>query len=353
MNKSISIIFCIHGLNGSHQDFDNLLNLFNEKVKKYGNGNNDVNEIDNNDSNNNNNNNNNNNALMVPLKANSSSPLATHDGIENGARRFYDEVIAIVNKYNSIYDRIRISFVCHSLGGLYGRYIIKLLNDNCYFDNKKSKIVPYAFISFATPHLGVRRPPTTMFNKVFQSIGSKLSTSIKQLFMADADTNGNPLLYYMAINSDYIDPLKMFRKRMLYSNIQNDFQVSFCTSNIAPYNPYKVKSRKSKKKAPLKTNPKFKHITEWSLINKSNIHWEEHEQLAFASQDIMKDKLRAMINSLNGELRWERFHCLFSTLFAHEQIIGKRSILAGEIILHHFIEENEDLFEENEMLSLL
>jgi hypothetical protein len=61
-----------------------------------------------------------------------------------------------------------ISFAGYSLGGLVSRYVIGLLYTRGFFDNVK----PMNFTTFATPHLGIRKPLTgfsfgTAYNSLF------------------------------------------------------------------------------------------------------------------------------------------------------------------------------------------
>ena len=51
-----------------------------------------------------------------------------------------------------------------------------------------------------------------------------------------------------------------------------------------------------------------------------------------------------MIKCLNQDIQWERYHCVFFTLMAHEQIIGKRSMFPGQKVLQHLVDINKDSF---------
>ena len=57
--------------------------------------------------------------------------------------------------------------MAHSLGGMYARYMVKLLFDGGLF----SKLVPLMFITLATPHMGARH-----FTQVFGSRATELIT---------------------------------------------------------------------------------------------------------------------------------------------------------------------------------
>jgi Putative serine esterase (DUF676) len=80
-----------------------------------------------------------------------------------------------------------ISFVGHSFGGLVSRYAIGILFGQGFFD----RIKPMNFTTFATPHLGVRRPPgdsgfVMVFDNAFNFLapiltGSKSGTIVSSL----------------------------------------------------------------------------------------------------------------------------------------------------------------------------
>jgi len=68
-----------------------------------------------------------------------------------------------------------ISFVGHSFGGLVSRYAIGILYANKFFDNVK----PMNFTTFATPHLGTRKPVTGFgFDAVYNSTFNFLAPTI-------------------------------------------------------------------------------------------------------------------------------------------------------------------------------
>ena len=87
--------------------------------------------------------------------------------------------------------------------------------------------------------------------------------------------------------------------------------------------------------APTTTSSRFPSLTQWSLENaRREIVLEDIED--FAISDLRRGELRMMLASLN-KLRWERFDAVFLTLFAHEQIIGKRFLFSGKDVTLHLI----------------
>lgn len=62
------------------------------------------------------------------------------------------------------------SFLGYSLGGLIGRFAMGILELEGFFD----KVEPMYFVTMATPHLGIRKPPKSTWSKVFNYISSRM-----------------------------------------------------------------------------------------------------------------------------------------------------------------------------------
>jgi hypothetical protein len=91
---------------------------------------------------------------LVYLSA-ASSGFGTLDGIAEGGNRLVAEVKQVVVQNPQLTD---ISFVGLSLGGLYCRHAIKeLVSDERIFGLK-----PCAYVSIASPHLGIRHSATPL-----------------------------------------------------------------------------------------------------------------------------------------------------------------------------------------------
>lgn len=162
----------------------------------------------------------------------------TYDGIETGGERVTNEIEETLEELKSKGDNVtKISIVGYSLGGLVARYTVGLLHSRGWFE----KLQPINFTTFASPHLGVRTPLLGWHNHIWNVMGARaLSVSGRQLFLIDSfrDT-GRPLLSVMAdANSTFIQGLKLFRHRSLYSNILNDRSVTFYTSYISRHDPF-------------------------------------------------------------------------------------------------------------------
>ena len=302
----IHLVVFIHGYEGASTDFDNCERVLIRKVQSETRTDETV--------------------TTLKLKANSGFG-GTYDGIESGAVRLWKELTKrmqdLTKKFGS--EIKALSVVGHSLGGLYARYLVRLLNDCFVFE----AIEPRFFITLASPHLSTRRPQRGAFNVMFQSFGQIINKTTNEMFMEDDPIQ--PILYRMTEES-FIQPLRQFKRRILYSNVINDFQVYFCTGSISVRNPY------VKDGASMERSDAYSDITAWSLKNVRKRM--QHDLIAdgdidkFAVGDPKAHLLRAMFLRLN-DLLWERYEAVFSTLFAHEQIIFKRSFFAGSKVAKH------------------
>ena len=110
-------------------------------------------------------------------------------------------------------------------------------------------------MSIATPHLGVSN-----YTYIEQTIGMTLPFGLKQLvsnfmlrsgkhvFLTDGYDDQQqqlPLLYQMATEDIYLDPLRAFTKRRLYANLRNDFVVPCEISSLLSYDECKILRRKN------------------------------------------------------------------------------------------------------------
>jgi len=158
--------------------------------------------------------------------------LNSLSGIRTGGSMLADEILEEIRKNKKIK---RISFVGNSLGGLYARYAVKEL-----FDSKSGAIAgvyPQYFITIATPHLGVRNFTIIeemnidfgLLDSIKVLISSFFFSTGKDIFLTDAEER-NTLLYEMATSQEFLAPLKSFKKRRVYANLQNDLVVPLGTA---------------------------------------------------------------------------------------------------------------------------
>ncbi|WOL08236.1 hypothetical protein Cni_G16988 [Canna indica] len=184
----------------------------------------------------------------------------TFDGIDRSGKRLANEVLSVVQNNGSLK---RISFLAHSLGGLFTRYAIAVLysSDNLQEDlHEGSKIEnsklesslkqgrigglePISFITLATPHLGVRgkkQLPFLLGLHILERLAPPLAPIIvrrtgRQLFLTDDKPNKPPLLLRMASDCEdfkFISSLASFRNHVLYANVSYDHMVGWRTSSI-------------------------------------------------------------------------------------------------------------------------
>jgi len=312
--------------------------------------------------------------VLVTIQGNGSL-TGTFDGIRAGASRAFGEVMQVIEREGDSLSRIS---VCgHSLGGLYARYLVYLLEHEGVFD----KLEPYAFITLASPHLGVRKPQTNLFNKFFQNVLLRVFQTTRELALLDAKGQSRPLLHEMGTSEEFLRPLKRFKRRVLYSNIRNDPQVHYGTSALRVKNPYKTVGAPDKpvpslpirlisslvpvsRTASHKLSKTHLYLTAWSLDNMehrktyltakklekglleppdhgSNSEDEAAQGKGVASAfsgDSVATMLHEMLVGLEFKVGgWERYDVSFRSLLAHSQIINKQGYLPGKSIVAHVV----------------
>jgi len=188
--------------------------------------------------------------LTMVLSSNCNEFVKTTHGVSHGGRSLADEIKSFINTHDKDAKRRLkyISFVGNSLGGLYTRYAIKEL-----FDEEKGTIaglIPSHFMTVATPHLGVR--DYTFLDEagifvpgavkmavanLFQTTGKDLFDDLSQKTSSSENDQddiendeSNGLLFHMATSENFLRPLRSFRKRRLYANLQGDLVVPLGTA---------------------------------------------------------------------------------------------------------------------------
>ncbi|PNY14173.1 hypothetical protein L195_g010847 [Trifolium pratense] len=180
----------------------------------------------------------------------------TFTGIDEAGKRLADEVMQVVKKTKSLK---RISFLAHSLGGLFARYAIALLYSpdtynsgqpsdpaNCVMENSQrtdfskgmiAGLEPMSFITLATPHLGL---PFLFGVPILEKLVAPIAPLFigrtgTQLFLTDDNPNKPSLLLRMASDCEdgkFISALGAFRCRVVYANVSYDHMVGWRTSSI-------------------------------------------------------------------------------------------------------------------------
>ncbi|KAI9085495.1 hypothetical protein K1719_032562 [Acacia pycnantha] len=187
----------------------------------------------------------------------------TLTGIDRAGKRLADEVMQVVEKTKSLK---RISFLAHSLGGLFARYAISVLYspdanncdqpddlENCKMGSSERKsfsrggltagLEPINFITLATPHLGVRgkkQLPFLLGVPILEKLAAPIAPIFagrtgSQLFITDGKPNMPQLLLRMASDCEegkFISAIGSFRCRIVYANVSYDHMVGWRTSSI-------------------------------------------------------------------------------------------------------------------------
>ncbi|KAF3452106.1 hypothetical protein FNV43_RR08203 [Rhamnella rubrinervis] len=296
----------------------------------------------------------------------------TFTGIDGAGKRLADEVMQVVQKTESLK---KISFLAHSLGGLFARYAIAVLytpnssssgkpND---LDNSMSPqtayprgmiagLEPINFITLASPHLGVRgkrQLPFLLGVPFLEKLAAPIAPIFvgrtgSQLFLTDGKPEKPPLLLRMASDCEdgkFISALGAFRSRIVYANVSYDHMVGWRTSSI--------RRETELFKPPRRSLDGYRHVVDVGFcppISSDGPHFppeaakaKEAAQKAPSTQntmeyhEIMEEE---MIGGLQ-QLGWKKvdvsFHSAFWPFFAHNNIHVKNEWLhnAGAGVVAH------------------
>lgn len=294
----------------------------------------------------------------------SNSAMLTFDGVDVMGKRLADEVLSIVQKHPNLQ---KISFICHSLGGLVARYAIAVLygkdftrksheeNGDCELDKSKDSVSedkykgkiagldPVNFITSATPHLGSRgHKQVPLFcglytlEKVASHTARILGRTGKHLFLTDSHDGKPPLLLQMVNDSEdlqFISALQSFKRRVAYANVRYDFLVGWSTSSLRRRNELP-------KRRHLLKNDKYPHIVNVETA-KTAISQEEMDVQVkgFRTAEMEEVMLRSLTR-----LSWERVDVSFSgskqRYFAHStiQVKSYRMNSDGAGVIQHAID---------------
>ncbi|XP_042064468.1 uncharacterized protein LOC121808157 [Salvia splendens] len=201
----------------------------------------------------------------------------TFTGIDGAGKRLADEVIQVVKKTEGLK---KISFLAHSLGGLFARYAIAVLytpgdvvgTQAMAFQSSGSSnkgliagMEAINFITLATPHLGVRgnrQLPFLLGVPFLEKLAAPIAPIFtgrtgSQLFLTDGKPSKPPLLLRMASDCEegkFISALGAFRCRVLYANVSYDHMVGWRTSSI--------RREKELFKPPRRSLDGYKHVVD-------------------------------------------------------------------------------------------
>lgn len=294
--KKTHLVILVHGLHGRKTDLSSIANLLQSKYE---------------------------NVFCFASECNEGLTI-THDGIDRGGIRLAQEITNIVEENSHLSE---ISFIGHSLGGIYARYCIGELFRIKFFE----KLKPKNYISLASPHLGVRRPPTNIYNSTVSFfVKTVLARTGKQLALEDDCPH--LLVEISKPDSPHYQGLCLFKKKILYCNIANDLQVPFTTSSILAKNPFKDGQKKL-----LFSNLKF--MNEYNCVLETPIPTSTPNLEETYLRDDKRTYLREMLIHLQ-KIDWERVGVHFPHFMAHESIIGKR-YSQSMVVVNHLVDHFE------------
>ena len=179
----------------------------------------------------------------------------TEDGIDSGGARVAREIQKVVHAHPTLKT---IAFVCHSLGGLYARYALSILNQDSSQVPPKHEghghvlgLCTLLYASLATPHLGSRQQCRVFGQRLAEFMfPTLLGTTGEQLLLLDGSGHqrkrcreidnrlDRPLLLRMAEDDAFMVPLRNFVHLHCYANVWYDSSVHYCTSAIRKRNGF-------------------------------------------------------------------------------------------------------------------
>jgi hypothetical protein len=268
----------------------------------------------------------------------------TWNGVDVGGKRLASEIEEYYNIYLKDYSKVYFSIAGHSLGGLYIRYAISILQNHPDFN---TKLIPTTFMTISSPHLGARKPPHS-FVKSTMSYGTNIYLKIlgatgQQLAVSDTGHNGNndPLLVQMSLpDSPFIQALNQFKHKTLVASTYYDMAVPHCTAAVMHAHDFPV--------------PNSQTCLSFQLVGHSgfdsdNMVYNEildtNRKLLFQSEDIDTTQTYLPDKALETEystmcmknlqlVQWRRLHLQFEAqtygqmLYVHDCVINKKSIIS-------------------------
>ncbi|XP_057746098.1 uncharacterized protein LOC130965348 isoform X1 [Arachis stenosperma] len=300
----------------------------------------------------------------------------TFSGINGAGKRLAEEVKEVVKNTKSLK---RISFLAHSLGGLFARYAIAVLYSPDAYNRDQSGdqansikekpqnisffkggtiagLEPISFITLATPHLGVRgkkQLPFLLGVPILEKLAAPIAPFFvgrtgSQLFLTDGKANKPPLLLRMATDCEegkFLSALGEFRCRIVYANVSYDHMVGWRTSSI--------RRETELSKPPRRSLDGYKHVVDMEYcppVPSDGSHFppkaakakEAAQNVPNAQNTLEYHELmeEEMIRGLQ-RLGWRKvdvsFHAAFWPFFAHNNIHVKNEWLhnAGVGVIAH------------------
>ncbi|KAI8894118.1 putative serine esterase-domain-containing protein [Globomyces pollinis-pini] len=235
------------------------------------------------------------------LKAPEVNHGLTQDGIPQGANRIYHWILDIISSHSIKY----LSFIGHSLGGIYARTVIGLLHKNHLFPNY---IIPVNFITIATPHLGARQHAHLGSHITGRFLKTFFGDTLLQLTLTDSLTSPDQSFLLKLTDPFYITPLKLFTNLICYANVRYDSVVCYTTGNI-----------------------RLSCITD-DVLDKNQVSYpavvEDKNDEHIQDVDLINDSLERKIHRVLNRLPWKRYAVFPSRpLIAHTGILNQSDIV--------------------------
>lgn len=163
-----------------------------------------------------------------------------------------------------------------------------------------------------------------------RAVGRLLPQTLKDLFLIPdpAFSNQEPLVKQMAINPDYLNPLSMFRSRLIFSNMDKDLSVSYRSSAIRSANPYIFRSGVLAPSLRFRSRP--------CIVAEAELESEAESTLAAApAYSAPLEEMRVSLDRLG----WERYLVVPDRwMLAHEDIVHKNHRKAYALVLQKQID---------------
>ncbi|KAG6756116.1 hypothetical protein POTOM_039538 [Populus tomentosa] len=286
----------------------------------------------------------------------------TFSGIDGAGKRLADEVMRVVQKRESLK---RISFLAHSLGGLFARYAISVLyseiavNTGQSIDVAADTSLPNSntpcssrrVSSFANGQL--LSLPFLLGIPILEKLALPIAPIIvgrtgSQLFLTDGKPNKPSLLLRMTSDSEdgkFLSALGAFRCRILYANVSYDHMVGWRTSSI--------RREMELVTPPMRSLDGYKHVVDVEYcppVSSDGPHFPPEAakaKEAAQNEPNMKNTVEyhelmeeEMISGLQ-RLGWKKvdvsFHSAFWPFFAHNNIHVKNEWFhnAGTGVISH------------------
>jgi len=153
-----------------------------------------------------------------------SSMFRTAAGVQEGGLRLADEVAGFVMAHP---ECTHISMIGTSLGGLFCRAAAPLILE------RLPQLIPSNFLTFATPHAGVRNHLAPPLQLVVAA--GFIGTTGRDLMLRDAGgAGGVPVLQWMADpRSPHWQAWRRFPNRVLFANLRDDDKVPYWSAALA------------------------------------------------------------------------------------------------------------------------